>query len=119
MVSLVFRTLWYNVIFGKSVPYDTTQAKKQNIYLAVGLELLLMVLLAFFLYNFVWHEDAPEFQNFGHGVWHGAFLGVFAGLPIVGIISLRERRSWRSFFVNFGFWMGAMMIMGGILNVWR
>ena len=54
-------------------------------------------------------------RNFGHGAAHGALITIFFILPILGIISLFERRGWKYVFIHFGYWLITLTLVGGLL----
>lgn len=58
-------------------------------------------------------------RNFGHGALHGAVASILFALPIIGIISLFERRGWRYRLIQGGYWMVTLMIMGAIICGWK
>jgi hypothetical protein len=60
-----------------------------------------------------------NFRTFKHGAFHGAIMAIFFVLPVVGIQSLFERKSWKYIFIHVGFWFVSMIIMGGIISAWK
>lgn len=59
-----------------------------------------------------------NFRTFKHGMFHGAIASIFFALPIVGIVSLFERRSFRYIFLHAGYWFVSITLMGGVLCAW-
>lgn len=59
-----------------------------------------------------------EFRTFKHGAFHGLLTSIFFILPIIGTISLFERRSWKYIFIHVGYWAVNLMVMGGIICGW-
>lgn len=55
------------------------------------------------------------FRTFQHGALHGLMTGLFFALPIIGINSLYERRSWKYVLISGGYWIIACTIMGAII----
>jgi hypothetical protein len=55
------------------------------------------------------------FRTFKHGALHGFMSGLFFALPIVGINSLFERKSWKYIFIHAGYWIVTLTFMGGII----
>jgi len=55
-------------------------------------------------------------RSFGHGAVHGGFLGVFVALPIIGMISLFERKGWKYILVHWGYWMLSLVLMSGVIS---
>jgi uncharacterized membrane protein YqjE len=59
-----------------------------------------------------------NFRTFKHGLFHGLLSGIFLVLPIVAVNALFERKSWKYIWINSGFWIVNMMIMGAIICGW-
>lgn len=57
-------------------------------------------------------------RTFGHGALHGTIAGIAIALPITGVNALFEAKSMKYIFINAGFWIVSMALMGGILSVW-
>ena len=66
-------------------------------------------------FNELMSQYGNNFRSFGHGAVHGGFAAVFFVLPLVGIISLFERRGWSYVWVHFGYWFVCLLLMGGVL----
>ena len=56
-----------------------------------------------------------NFRTFKHGALHGTIGGIFLALPIVAVNALFERKSWKYIWINAGFWILSMMLMGGLV----
>lgn len=63
--------------------------------------------------------DGHSYATFGHGVVHGVIITIMVLLPVLGTLSIFERRSWNWVFNNLGYWVITLSIMGGILSAWR
>ena len=115
--------IWYGMVFKNAWMAETgmteEKQKQGNMALTFGLSFVFAVLVAMFLYGYVWHHEEPEFHTFKHGAFHGALLAVFIGLPLLGTNALYEQRSWKYILINVGYWVVSMAIMGGIVNIWR
>ncbi len=57
-------------------------------------------------------------RTFSHGIIHGLELGLMLGLPMIGIHSLFERRSFKYILIHVGYWMITFAIMGAIICVY-
>jgi hypothetical protein len=55
------------------------------------------------------------FRTFKHGTLHGFITGLFMILPVIGVIALYERKSFKYVVVSGGYWIVSFMIMGGII----
>ncbi len=101
---------------------DGMTAPKPVLYLAA-------LVLSFFLSMFMCinvtgpgQDVAPDghsYVTFGHGVIHGLLISIMVVLPILGTLSIFERRGWGWVFINLGYWIVTLSIMGGILSAWR
>lgn len=56
--------------------------------------------------------------TFQHGAFHGFFYGIIIALPILGINALFEQKSWKYIFINVGYWIITLALMGGVLGQW-
>ena len=59
------------------------------------------------------------FRTYKHGAIHGVMAGIFVALPIIGTNALFERKSAKYIFVNAGYWMVTLGIMGAIVCGWQ
>ena len=55
------------------------------------------------------------YRTFKHGALHGFMSGLFFAFPVLGITGLFERKSWKYIFVNSGYWIVTLTLMGGII----
>ena len=147
--ALVVGFVWYNPkVFGNAwmQAADMTEEKMKgaNMGKIFGLALLFAFLLAFSMQVLVIHQmgaysmiggqvsdsTLPSFQafmddygnafrTFKHGVLHGVLSGVFIALPILGTNALFERKGAKYIFINSGYWIITMAIMGGIICAWQ
>jgi hypothetical protein len=56
-----------------------------------------------------------DFRTFKHGALHGTIFGIAGALPIIGTIALFERKSVKYIFVNAGYWIVTLAVMGSLL----
>lgn len=115
--------LWYGMIFKNAWMAETgmteEKANEGNMAVTFGVSLIFAIMVAIFLYEFVWHVDQPEFHTFKHGAFHGALVGLFVVLPALGTNALYEQQSRKYILINVGYWVVSLAVMGGILNIWR
>lgn len=64
-------------------------------------------------------DYSDAFRTFKHGAFHGVLTGVFIALPIIGTNALFERKSAKYIFINSGYWIVTLAIVGGIICAWR
>lgn len=55
------------------------------------------------------------FRTFKHGALHGTIAAIMIAFPLVATNALFERKSWKYIWINAGYWMVAMMLMGGVV----
>lgn len=133
----VFGNAWM-----KSLGFTEDKMKEGfNMPLVFGLTFLFSFFLAFSLQTMVIHQVAiyqltmhfekdpatqelisqimskygTEFRNIHHGLIHGFIGGLTIAFPIVAVNALFERRSWKYIFINAGFWIVSMMLMGAVI----
>lgn len=144
IAALVIGFIWYNPkVFGnawmKASGMTEEKIKSGNMAVIFGFALLFAVLLASLLMQFTNHqwgafgmvggepETAKEsfevfmadygtaFRTFKHGALHGTLFGIFGALPIIGTNALFERKSAKYIFINSGYWIVTLAVMGAIL----
>jgi hypothetical protein len=64
-------------------------------------------------------DYSNEFRTFKHGAFHGVLAGVFVALPILGTNALFERKSAKYIFINSGYWIVTLGVMGAIICGWK
>ena len=146
--ALVVGFVWYNPkVFGnawmKAAEMSEEQVKGGNMAKIFGLALLFAIMLAFSLQGLTIHqmgafsmvggdiENAlPSYQAFmddygdafrtyKHGALHGVLAGIFIVLPLIGTNALFERKGAKYIFINSGYWIVTLGIMGAIICGWR
>ena len=71
------------------------------------------------LVNGVSIDYANRFRTFGHGALHGFICGLFVAVPILGTMSLYEKRGFKYVAVTGGYWIVCFMLMGGLICAWK
>ncbi len=146
--ALVVGFIWYNPkTFGtawmKAADMTEEKMKGANMAKIFGLALLFAFLLSMALPGIVIHQMGAislvggdpstalpsfnafmadysgAFRTFKHGVLHGVLAGVFIALPILGTNALFERKSAKYIFINAGYWIVTLGLMGGIICGWK
>lgn len=56
-----------------------------------------------------------NFRTFKHGAFHGALVGIFFALPLLGTSALFERKGSKYIAINAGYWIITLCLMGGII----
>ncbi|NND10814.1 MAG: DUF1761 domain-containing protein, partial [Flavobacteriaceae bacterium] len=60
-------------------------------------------------------DYGDAFRTYKHGALHGVLAGLFVALPILGTNALFERKGAKYIFINTGYWVVTLGIMGAIL----
>lgn len=63
-------------------------------------------------------EVEGRFLTFEHGAFHGVLMAIFFAAPLYGYVMVFERKLGRYFFVNVGYWIICMALMGGLIGKW-
>ncbi|WP_027138077.1 DUF1761 domain-containing protein [Gaetbulibacter saemankumensis] len=146
--ALVVGFIWYNPkVFGNAwmQAADMTEEKMKGANMAkiFALALLFAFLLSIALPGIVIHQMGAlsmvggdptsalpsyevfiadygdAFRTFKHGAFHGVLSGVFIALPILGTNALFERKGAKYIFINSGYWIVTLGIMGAIICGWK
>ena len=108
----VFGAAWMN-----SLGLSEEDLKKGHMAVTLGVSLVLSFFLAFFLVDF---NNGPgqegDFDNFGHGVWHGVFMGIIMAMPVLVINGLFEMKNFKNLAINVIYWLITLGLMGGVLD---
>jgi cytochrome b561 len=110
--SKVLGTAWMKSL-GK------TEADFQGMNMAVifGVSILMSFLLSIFLLLFANSEGQEgEFDNFLHGAWHGAFIGILVAMPVLVTNGLFEMKNFKNLAINVVFWIITLALMSGTLD---
>ena len=59
-----------------------------------------------------------RFRTFKHGAFHGVLFGLFLITPVLTIIAMFEKKSFKYIAINSGYWIATLAIMGGIICQW-
>ncbi|HEX6182003.1 MAG TPA: DUF1761 domain-containing protein [Chitinophagaceae bacterium] len=117
--SFMLGGVWYSpALFGnawmKENNLTVDQVKKSNKAKTFGWSFLFSLIMAANLGMFL---NDPKI-DLAMAVSYGALAGlwVFCGIAIVALF---EMRSWRYIFINGGFCVVALALMGAIIGVWR
>lgn len=145
--ALVVGFIWYNPkVFGtawmKAADMTEEKMKGANMGKIFALALFFAFLLAFTLQFITIHQTGavgmvggdpsnalPSFQafmddygtayrTFKHGALHGVIAGIFIALPIIGTNALFERKGAKYIFINSGYWIVTLAVMGAIVCGW-
>ncbi|MBP6311453.1 MAG: DUF1761 domain-containing protein [Flavobacteriales bacterium] len=59
-----------------------------------------------------------RFHTWSHGLAHSIMITCFVLLPVMATVALFERRSFKTFLINWGYWVITIAIMFMILAQW-
>jgi hypothetical protein len=123
LIPMVVGFIWYNPkVFGNawmaSIGMTEEKAKEANMALTFGLSFVMALLLAFFMLMFV---NGPgqegEFDTFKHGAFHGVFIAILVGMPILVTNGLFEQKNFKNLAINTGYWIVTLALVGGVVDV--
>lgn len=146
--TLVIGFIWYNPkVFGtiwmRESGMTEEKAKNSNMAKVFGMVIFFSLLIAFILNPIVIHQYGAlgliggdpskalpsyaafmadygdHYRTFKHGALHGSMTGIFLALPVIGINSMFEQKSWKYILINGGYFIVTLAIMGGILCAWE
>lgn len=109
--------IWYGPLFGKAWlkagNFSEEDLQKRNMGMVFGVSVLLMLIASINLEMFIGPEGTLSF---------GLFAGFLAGLgwtaTFLGVLYLFEKRSLKLFFINAGYCIVTLTLMGAILGNW-
>ena len=117
--AFVLGGVWYSpALFGKAWMTENNMTvddvKKGNKAKIFGWSFVLSLVMAANLGMFI---STPD-MNLSQGIMYGALTGlwIFCGIAIVGLF---EHKSARYIFINGGYMIVALILMGAIIGVWR
>lgn len=121
-LNMVIGFLWYGPLFGKAwakMLGDVGEVTKNIMIRAFVIQFIGSILFAFVLANnlIAW-RDAYNVT----GAWAGAmgsfwqWLGLIATYGVISVIY--ERRPWKFYFINVGFYLVWMIVAGVLIEVW-
>jgi len=119
IARFLFGWLWYSpLLFGKtwmSLTNCSPDEMKQRMPLLASLDLMSNFVMAFVLVHAVHYAGA---RNAGQGAAVGFFnwLGFIATVTLM--LTLYEKRPLKLFWINNGFQLISLLIMGAIVAVW-
>lgn len=56
-----------------------------------------------------------RFRTFKHGALHGTIASLFLALPVIGVVSLFEKKGFKYIAVHVGYWIITLAVMGGLV----
>ncbi|MBT8221224.1 MAG: DUF1761 domain-containing protein [Bacteroidia bacterium] len=133
IIPFVVGFIWYNPkVFGitwmQAIGKTEEDLSKGNMILIYGLSFVSCIILAFFLQVTVeiahWHPGenggpaTHSHHTFGHGAFHGLFLGIGFALPVVLVLGLFAQFNWKYIAINISYWLVCFTLIGGLVDAW-
>ncbi|MBL4651519.1 MAG: DUF1761 domain-containing protein [Flavobacteriales bacterium] len=144
LVPLVIGAIWYNPkVFGTAWMKEAGVTKESmegaNMALIFGLSYVFALLMSFALIGITIHQmgvqslvmDAEQstidlakqllgltdgnFRTFKHGAAHGLIAGIGIAFSVLATNAMFERKSWKYIWINSGYWIVSMTLMGGVV----
>jgi len=69
-------------------------------------------------YTAFMNDYGKAYRSFGHGALHSFMAGVMFIFPLIAINGMFERKSWMYVFINSGYWIITVTLMGGVICGW-
>lgn len=148
LIPFLFGYIWFHPkAFGGEVWYDAARLTgSDRSEVSKGkllLTLILNFLIAFGLYNLTVHQSGvfgmlnadtslysnssvatfmAEFGtsglNFKHGLFHGFSSAILFVIPILGYVTIFEKKSFKYFLIYLFYWLICFMLICGVLAQW-
>ncbi len=121
VVFWVLGAAWYSpALFAKPwmaiLGLEKTEGRKPGLLLAMTASLICDVVMSFMLAHLIMWANASTFG------W-GAFIGVIAWIGFIAAPTLPqgmyERRPFKLFAINSGYWLVGLVVVGGLLAAWH
>ncbi len=123
IVFWLLGAIWYNLL-GKqwqgALGFTEEYLEKGNMALKMGLSLLCMIAMCFAIHASLGNHFATDDpgQTFGHGVAHGAAIGVFYCAMAMGINYVYQQRPIKLWLIDATYQIIGLAVAGGIISVW-
>ena len=115
--SFLIGGIWYGPLFGKAwmkeFNFTEEDLKKRSIPKTFGFSILLAFIAAIILEMFIGSE-----ADFAFGAMAGFFAGIGWVATFLGILYLFEMQSLKAYFINAGYSIISLTIMGAVLGAW-
>jgi hypothetical protein len=118
VAAMIFGAVWYSPLLAGRKWQELTQVSgnlngMQNAPATFIVAFILQVLAASLMAAIM----GPAASGI-EGLQLGSFVGLYFVMPALGTINLFERRPWGLVFINLGFQVGALALMGFIIGQW-
>ncbi len=122
VLAFAFGALWYSpVLFSKAwqkeVGLTEADLAGANMAQIFGTSLVLMLIMSLGMAIMLRGHDDGEI-TWQTGLMHGLYVGLMFIATSIGINILYQRRSFKLFFIDAGYQIIMVMIMGAIIGAW-
>ena len=107
-LSYVFANLIGFALIGMTIHQFGFQSMVLT-FMETGDEATKSEILAFFA------KFGGDFRTFGHGALHGGMAGVTLAFTVLATNSMFDGRSWKYIWINAGYWIVSLSLMGGVI----
>jgi Protein of unknown function (DUF1761) len=120
LASYIIATIWYAVLFSgvwkKLTGISEMKPKPANVILVFVGSLVMSYVLA---HSIVFGNYYTQMSGAAGGLMGGFFnwLGFIAPVTLTNV--LYEKRSWKLWVLDNGFWLISLLVMGAILSAWQ
>lgn len=144
LIPIIIGAIWYNPkVFGTAWMKEAGMTKESmegaNMILIFGLSYVFAILMSFALISMTIHQFGVQsladganesiismakeylgltegnFRTFKHGAFHGFIGGLGIAFTVLATNAMFERKSWKYIWINSGYWIVSMTLMGGVL----
>jgi|SRR5512133_2735429 hypothetical protein len=112
--GLWYSPLLFSEIWMKEANLSREYLRKANVGLVFGVSFVLSFIISFNLAAFLGID-----AGFKWGITAGALAAIGWVAASLGILYLFERRSFKLFLINAGYFTIAFMVAGGIIGAWQ
>jgi hypothetical protein len=127
VASMVIGSLWYGPIFGKKwialmgwTEEQMNSAKAKGMGKSYALMFVGSLLMAYVLaHSVIYAAYYMRVSGFSAGLMVGFWNWLGFVVPVSLGSVLWEGKSWKLWFLNVGYYLVTLMVMGAILAVWR
>lgn len=125
VASMVIGFLWYGPLFGSQwmklvgMTKEKMESAKSEMPKTYGIMFASSLLMAYALAHFIWYA-APGSGTLLIGVktalW--AWVGFVATTILSGFLFSPEKKPMKLFYINTGYYLAVLVVMGAILALW-
>ncbi len=134
LIPTIMGFIYYNpAVMGKAWMNSMGKTEKElqegfNFPVVMLISLVLAFFLSFFLDTTIElsHKTVENGElifgsthTFGHGAFHGIFIALMTGIPVLVTNGMFERKSAKNLLINTLYWVVTISLMCGLLDAWN